>query len=45
MEKEMRDSEKLPMNIQDFLDSSPFELHDTPGQEEVALTRQFGDES
>jgi len=26
MEKEMRDSEKLPINIQDFLDNSSFEV-------------------
>lgn len=62
MEKEMRDSEKLPSSLQDYLDSSSFEvrllqpsihqtytyhlqLHDTPGQEEVVLTRKFGDES
>lgn len=45
MEKEMRDSEKLPSNISDYLDSSSFEIHDIPGQEEVVLTRKFGDES
>lgn len=45
LEKEMRDSEKLPSSLQDYLDSSSFELHDTPGQEEVVLTRKFGDES
>ena len=61
MEKEMRDSEKLPVTVQDYLDNSSFEvgfhhifrdidtklsqLHDTPGNEEVILTRQFGDES
>ncbi|KAL8925138.1 MAG: hypothetical protein Q9208_003643 [Pyrenodesmia sp. 3 TL-2023] len=45
IEKETRDSDTLPPNIQEFLDNSPFELEDTPGQEEVALTRKFGDES
>ena len=61
LEREMRDSEKLPSSLQDYLDSSDFEvrlsifsnpranakhlqLHDTPGQEEVVLTRKFGDE-
>ncbi|MCJ1312169.1 hypothetical protein MMC25_005843 [Agyrium rufum] len=44
MEKDMRDIEKLPETIQDFLDNSAFELHDTPGQEEVTLTRSFGEE-
>ena len=44
LEKEMRDTAELPPNVQDFLDNSPFELHDTPGQEEVNLTSTFGDE-
>jgi complement component 1 Q subcomponent-binding protein len=29
MEKEMRDSEKLPANISDYLDSSSFEVGDS----------------
>lgn len=45
IEKETRDSDTLPADIQDFLNNSPFELEDIPGQEEVALTRKFGDES
>ncbi|KAL8950032.1 MAG: hypothetical protein Q9222_003911 [Ikaeria aurantiellina] len=45
MEKDTRDSETPPASIQDFLDNGPFQLEDHPGQEEVALTRQFGDES
>ncbi|KAL9099347.1 MAG: hypothetical protein Q9163_005138, partial [Psora crenata] len=45
MERETRDSEKLPASISDYLDSSSFELHDTPGHEEVVLTRKFGDEN
>ncbi|KAI9877457.1 MAG: hypothetical protein M1830_003841 [Pleopsidium flavum] len=45
MEKDMRDLEELPVTIKDYLDNGPFELIDTPGQEEVVLTRQFGDES
>ena len=44
LEKEMRDTDELPANVKDFLDNSPFELHDTSGQEEVILTRSFGDE-
>lgn len=44
MEKDIRDSEQYPANVQEYLDNSPFELHDTPGQEEVVMTRQFGDE-
>ncbi|KAL9124596.1 MAG: hypothetical protein Q9217_006088 [Psora testacea] len=45
MERDTRDSEKLPASISDYLDSSSFELHDTPGHEEVVLTRKFGDEN
>ncbi|KAL8862439.1 MAG: hypothetical protein Q9178_000936 [Gyalolechia marmorata] len=45
VERDTRDSETLPPSLQDFLDSSPFQLEDKPGQEEVALTRKFGDES
>ena len=44
MEKEMRDTDQLPPNVKDFLDNSPFDIVDTPGQEEVVLTRTFGDE-
>jgi len=32
-------------SIQDFLDNSGFQLHDTPGVEEVLLTRTVGDET
>ncbi|KAL8735618.1 MAG: hypothetical protein Q9166_000787 [cf. Caloplaca sp. 2 TL-2023] len=45
MEKDTRDSDTLPSTIQDFLENSPYQLEDKPGQEEVALTREFGDES
>ncbi|KAI9723685.1 MAG: hypothetical protein M1812_000985 [Candelaria pacifica] len=45
MEKEMRDTDEAPVSIKDFLENSPFKIQDTPGQEEVVLTRQFGDES
>ncbi|MCJ1261842.1 hypothetical protein MMC22_001710 [Lobaria immixta] len=45
LERDMRDSEKLPANLQDYLDRSSFDIKDTTGQEEVVLTRQFGDES
>ncbi|KAI4124330.1 MAG: hypothetical protein LQ338_004843 [Usnochroma carphineum] len=45
IEKETRDSDTLPANLQEYLDRSHFELEDIPGQEEVALTRKFGDES
>ncbi|MCJ1412096.1 hypothetical protein MMC19_006188 [Ptychographa xylographoides] len=44
LEKDNSEPDTLPPNIKDFLDNSPFELHDTAGQEEVSLTRTFGDE-
>ncbi|KAG8529351.1 uncharacterized protein KY384_005987 [Bacidia gigantensis] len=44
LEREMRDPDKLPSSISDYLNSSSFKLHDTPGSEEVVLTRKFGDE-
>jgi complement component 1 Q subcomponent-binding protein len=43
MEEEMKDQE-LPTSVKDYLENGPFEIVDTPGEEEVVLTRQFGDE-
>ena len=31
-------------NLKEYLDSSEFKLEDVPGQEEVALSRTYGDE-
>ncbi|KAF1980945.1 hypothetical protein K402DRAFT_254297 [Aulographum hederae CBS 113979] len=31
-------------SLKEFLANSPFELKDTPGQEEVTLTRKYNDE-
>lgn len=31
-------------NIKEYLDNSDYTLEDTPGQEEVVLTRTYGDE-
>jgi len=45
MEKEMRDPDEVPTSVKDFLENGPFEIIDTPGQEEVVLTRKFGDEN
>ncbi|KAF2752257.1 mitochondrial glyco protein [Sporormia fimetaria CBS 119925] len=44
MEEDMKEDEDLSANIKEYLESSAFELHDKPGQQEVALTRTFGDE-
>ena len=43
MEEEMKD-EELPTSVKDYLENGPFEIIDTPGEEDVVLTRQFGDE-
>ena len=44
IEEDMKASEQQPASVKDFLDNSPFELIDTPGQEVVKLSRSFGDE-
>ncbi|KAI6086065.1 mitochondrial glycoprotein [Hypoxylon rubiginosum] len=44
-ENQMKENEQLPASVQDFLENSPFELKDTPGKEDVVLTRKFGDET
>ncbi|KAF2704216.1 mitochondrial glyco protein [Pleomassaria siparia CBS 279.74] len=44
MEEDMKDDEDLSANIKEYLDSSPFEIEDKPGNQEVVLTRTFGDE-
>ncbi|KAM3070029.1 Mitochondrial acidic protein mam33 [Clarireedia jacksonii] len=44
MEEEMKAENEVPTSVKDYLDNCPFEIIDTPGQEEVVLTRTFGDE-
>lgn len=44
IEEEMKASEQEPSSVKDFIDNSPFELIDTPGQEVVKLVRNFGEE-
>lgn len=43
-EDSLKASEQEPASIKDFLDNSPFELIDTPGEEVVKLVRTFGEE-
>ncbi|OLN96167.1 Mitochondrial acidic protein mam33 [Colletotrichum chlorophyti] len=43
-EDEVKQNEQLPASVKDFIDNSPFEIHDTPGKEDVKLTRTFGEE-
>lgn len=45
LEQEMQDPDEVPLSISDFLNNSPFTVHDTPGREEVVLTRPYGDEN
>ena len=44
MEQEMKEESDIPTSVKDYLENGPFEIIDTPGQEEVVLVRQFGDE-
>lgn len=43
-ETEMKEDESLPVSIKDFLDNGPFDLKDTPGMQDVVLTRTYGNE-
>jgi len=45
MENEMTDEGAIPTSVKDYLENGPFEVIDTPGQEEVVLVREFGDET
>ncbi|KAK2629120.1 hypothetical protein QTJ16_002223 [Diplocarpon rosae] len=44
MENEMKEEGGIPTSVQDYLENGPFKVIDTPGNEDVILTRQFGDE-
>ena len=44
-ENEMKQNEQLPASIKDFMENSPYEVKDTPGQEDVYLVRKLGDET
>lgn len=44
LEKDMSETNDLPENLKEYLDSSPFQVHDTVGEEEVVLTRSYGNE-
>jgi complement component 1 Q subcomponent-binding protein len=43
-EQDVKENEPVPASIKDFLENGPFEIQDTPGKEEVILTRTFGNE-
>ncbi len=44
MENELKEDGGIPTSVKDYLENGPFEIIDTPGQEDVILTRKFGDE-
>jgi len=44
LEQEMRDADEVPTSVKEYLENGPFEIIDTPGIEEVVLTRTYGDE-
>ncbi|KAK2802526.1 hypothetical protein FQN50_007332 [Emmonsiellopsis sp. PD_5] len=44
LETESEASERVPEAVQYYLDNSPFELQTKAGEDEVVLTRKFGDE-
>ncbi|KAI3402025.1 hypothetical protein diail_3999 [Diaporthe ilicicola] len=43
-EAEMKENEPQPVSIKDFLENSPFEIQDTPGVQNVVLTRTYNNE-
>ncbi|KAF1362560.1 mitochondrial glyco protein [Lizonia empirigonia] len=44
MEEDMKEDDDLSANIKEYLENSPFELEDKAGNQEVILTRTFGNE-
>lgn len=45
MEQEMSPNDSLPAHLQEFLDNSGFTLQDSAGDQEVVLTKAFGQEN
>lgn len=44
--EKMRDvDDDMPLSVKEFLENGPFRIVDKPGEEEVELIRQFGDET
>lgn len=40
----VKEGESLPVSVKDFLENGPFDIKDTPGMQDVVLTRTFGNE-
>ncbi|KAJ4984916.1 regulatory protein SUAPRGA1 [Stagonosporopsis vannaccii] len=45
MEEDMKEDDDLSANIKEYLENSPFEIEDKAGNQEVILSRTFGDEN
>lgn len=45
LEAGMKDADEVPISVKDFLENTPFKITDNVGEEEVVLTRKFGDET
>ncbi|KUI58239.1 hypothetical protein VP1G_05518 [Cytospora mali] len=43
-EAEMKENDPQPVSVKDFLENGPFEVQDTPGMQDVVLTRTYGNE-
>lgn len=44
-ESDVKEAEALPVSVKDFLENGPFDIKDTPGVQDVVLTRTFGNET
>ncbi|KAF2433721.1 mitochondrial glyco protein [Tothia fuscella] len=45
IERDIKNENEYNLTIKEYIDNSPFEIHDTPGEEEVVLTRKYNDEN
>lgn len=45
LEKMREADDDMPLSVKEFLENGPFRIVDKPGEEEVELIRQFGDET
>ncbi|KAK3689807.1 mitochondrial glycoprotein [Podospora appendiculata] len=44
-EQDVKENEPIPTSVKDYMENGPFKIHDTPGKEEVVLTRTYGNET
>lgn len=44
-ESDVKEAEAVPVSVKDFLENGPFDIKDTPGMQDVVLTRTFGNET